>query len=440
MGGQQKGNGRSVATGPSAQTDGSVRPAAAVGGELALGAALADFSQAMASITSAHQELSRRIAELDLQLAQRNAELAQSLLETQRLKTYLNYILDSMSNCLVVVDRAGTITLFNKAAERLTGYQAKEVVGRRYEDVFRSCTTDAFAPLHVVSSASGVSEGDKEIVGKSGQRIPIKFACSRLTDPSGQVLGAIEVFSDLSTVRLLEEQRRRISVLSALTEMAGVVAHEIRNPLQGIAGYAALLSEELPIDDPRHGMARQILEGVQRLDEIVNNLLLLVRPGKGFLTGLDLTAFLREFVASCRRRFGSHSSILVEEDMPTRSLFAKADPVLLERALWSIVHNAVQAMPEGGKLRVALRRAAGSGQRQGACQITIADTGLGMSREVMDRLFMPFFTTKERGAGLGLAIARNLIAFQQGEIMVRSSEGNGTCVTVTLPCVRGVHE
>ncbi len=437
---RHKGNGRSATGNARAGIHRRGQPTQARDEEMAVGLALADFSQAMASISSAHQELSKRIAELDLQLTQRNAELAQSLLETQRLKTYLNYILDSMSNCLVVVDRLGTITLFNKAAERLTGYHASEVIGKRYEEVFGSCTTDAFTPLSTLNSERGASEGDKEILTKSGQRVPVKFATSRLTAPSGQVLGAIEVFSDSSIVSAVEEERRRVSVLSALTEMAGVVAHEIRNPLQGIAGYAALLSEELPAADPRHAMARQIQEGVQRLDEIVNNLLLLVRPGKPTLAEMDLTAFLRRFVASCRQRLAATSGVELEEDLPVRALYAKADPVLLARALWNIVSNAVQATPKGGTVRFALRLGLPSGRRQEVCQIVIADTGVGMSRQVMDRLFTPFFTTKERGAGLGLAIARNLITFQQGEILVRSSEGKGTTVMVLLPHVRGVHE
>ncbi|MBC7186696.1 MAG: PAS domain S-box protein [Calditrichaeota bacterium] len=416
-----------------------VSPGVAAAGEIALGAAIADFNQAMASITSAHRELSQRIAELDLQLAQRNAELAQNLIETQRLKTYLNHILDSMSNCVVVVDRLGTITLVNRAAERLTGYRAEEIVGRQYEEVFCSCTSDAFTPLQVLKSAAGSSEGDKEILSKCGRRLPVKFAISRLTTPQGDVLGAIEVFSDLTAVRALEEERRRVSVLSALTEMAAVVAHEIRNPLQGIAGYAALLSQDLPADDARNTMAQQIQEGVQRLDEIVNNLLLLVRPGKPALAPLDLTSFLREQVASCRKRLSSHSNVLIQEDLPARPVMTNADPLLLERALSNIVSNALQAMPQGGTLRIALTESLPGQRRPSLCQILIADTGVGMSRATMDRLFTPFFTTKERGAGLGLAIAKNLISFHQGEIIVRSSEGRGTTVTILLPVRRGLH-
>jgi PAS domain S-box-containing protein len=344
-----------------------------------------------------------------------------------------------MNNCLVVVDRMGTITLFNRAAERLTGYRAGEVVGRYYEEVFGYLTSDAFTPLHALRSETATSEGEKEIVTKSGERLPVKFTTSRLATPEGHVLGAIEVFTDLAGERALEEGRRRVSVLSALTEMAAVVAHEIRNPLQGIAGYAALLREGLPAEDPRFLMAQQIQEGVQRLEEIVNNLLLLVRPGKPSLAQVDLTAFMRSLVASCRTRLSPQSGVVVEEELPARQVFVKADPVLLERALWNILGNALQAMPKGGRLRIALMQGLPGHSRAPMCQILIADTGVGMSRAVMDRLFTPFFTTKERGAGLGLAIAKSLISFHQGDILVRSSEGRGTTVTVRLPIERGVH-
>jgi len=400
-----------------------------------VGAALFDFTQAVSAISSSHRDLQKKIEDLDFKLTDKNLELLGDLGETQGLKTYLDCILDSMSNCLIVIDKIGRITVFNRAAERLTGYEAEEVYGASYSELFCSQISERFTPFHILKTGNHFTEGEKEIITRNGKRVPVKFSASLLTDSDNRILGAIEVFTDLSAIRALDEQMHKINILSALTDMAAVVAHEIRNPLSGIGGYAALLSDDLKADAEKRQMAERIVEGVKRLDGIVENLLSLTQTKKPALVEADLGDFLRHYIAKLTTEVNFTSkNIVVQQRIPDISIKTKIDPVLLGRALWNIIDNAVHAMPKGGTLQIEMAPKVDNEKRPGCfAYISITDTGTGMSRQTMDRLFSPFFTTRERGVGLGLAIAKNLIKFQDCNIGIRSAEGKGTIVVISIP-------
>ena len=403
-----------------------------------LGSAFDDFSNAMNAVSSSHKALQHKIEDLDFQLEQKNRELKASLQETQNLKTYLDCILSGMSNCLIVIDTTGRITIFNKAAEALTDYRSEEVIGKHYADVLGKHVSERFTPFYTLKSHEHCSEGEKEICTADGTKVPVKYAMSLLTDADNKVLGAIEIFSDLTAARMLEEQMHKVEIVAALTEMAGVVAHQIRNPLSGIGGYAALLSDDLANDDPKHEMASQIVEGVQRLDEIVNNLLLLTRTEKPSLVRVELQLFLQHFLEQITKRDDIWKrGIIVKSDFPKSPLYSELDPTLMERALLTIFDNAIQAMPNGGTIDVTLRSVGSAKNRHKKyILITIEDTGHGIPKNVMPRLFEPFFTTRECGTGLGLTIARNLIKFQQCELNVESREKEGTKVMITIPILK----
>jgi PAS domain S-box-containing protein len=400
-----------------------------------VGAALFDFTQAVSAISSSHRDLQKKIEDLDFKLTDKNLELQGDLGETQGLKTYLDCILDSMSNCMIVIDKIGRITVFNKAAERLTGYEAEEVYGASYSELFCNQISERFTPFYILKTGNHFTEGEKEIITRDGKKVPVKFSASLLTDSDNRILGAIEVFTDLSAIRALDEQMHRINILSALTDMAAVVAHEIRNPLSGIGGYAALLSDDLKADAEKRQMAERIVEGVKRLDGIVENLLSLTRTKKPTLVEADLGEFLNRYIAKLITEVDfTGKNIVLQKIVPDISIKTRIDPVLMGRALWNIIDNAVHAMPKGGTLQIEMAQRIKNEKRPGCfAYFSVTDTGTGMSSQTMDRLFSPFFTTRERGVGLGLAIAKNLIKFQHCNIGIRSTEGKGTTVVISIP-------
>ena len=179
---------------------------------------------------------------------------------------YLNSILDSMSDGVIAVDVNGAITTFNRAAETILGYPAAEMIGEDFESNFGR----AFLP------AAG--EAVSKLRTIAGTAVRVHEQDAPLADRTEQRLGTVKVFQDLREIEALREQVRRKDRLAALGEMAATVAHEIRNPLGGIRGFATLLEQDTPADDPRHRLIQKIVAGTKNLDRVVNELLEYTRP------------------------------------------------------------------------------------------------------------------------------------------------------------------
>jgi two-component system sensor histidine kinase AtoS len=221
--------------------------------------------------------------------------------------------------------------------------------------------------------------------------------------------------------------------------MACLMAHEIRNPLGGIRGYVDLIAESLEKDDPRKKMVDHILKSILRLDEIVANFQLFTRPVKPHFEEVDLSRFLTDVLTFFQDSTGlKEKSIqlamnLDNENQPIR---VRIDPILLEQSLLAVLDNAVKAMKMGGVIRVELTPGVSLQKRgENVVSIIITDSGEGMSKDVLQELFTPFYTTREKGLGLGLSMARNFISLQRGDIFVESEEGMGTTVTILLPLI-----
>ena len=141
-----------------------------------LGIAFEGFTNAVAAISTSYKDLHNKIEELDFQLTQKNIEIQRNLEETQRLQSYLNCIIDSMYNCLIVIDKSGKITLFNKAAEKLTGYSVAKALGKHYASLFCTHTSERFTPLYALKAGGDFYEGEKEISTIDGTTVPVKYA------------------------------------------------------------------------------------------------------------------------------------------------------------------------------------------------------------------------------------------------------------------------
>lgn len=265
----------------------------------------------------------------------------------------------------------------------------------------------------------------------------------------------------------LEDQVSRMNTLAALGQMAATVAHEIRNPLGGIAGFAGLLERDLAVDDPRRKWVKKIIEGVSSLNAIVTGLLHYTRPVRLNVHRIDIVSLIEESASfveiDLARR--DDQAISIARDYETPGVACLVDPEQMQQVFLNLLQNAAQAMPGGGTITVSVRKAGngemgkgsgGSGGGMGsvgsACtsytsytsytshtplqgwvEVTVADTGEGMTEEVQRQLFTPFFTTKENGTGLGLATARKIVEAHRGTIRVTSEVGRGSTFAITLP-------
>ena len=390
------------------------------------------FNETTRKYMEAYRQLEEQFEYLNIKLEETNRELRKSLEEKDRVSNYLNNILESMSGGVLVVDLDGNITLFNQAAEGITGLPQQEVLGRPYAQVIGLDAGRELSVLHTLESYQSLINQEKNLELANGRTIPLGFSTALVRDAEGDVLGAVEVFNDLTEVKRLEAQVQRMHTLAALGEMAATVAHEIRNPLGGIAGFATLLERDLAADDPRRRLARKITEGVARLNRIVTSLLSYTRPLTLNSRPVNMVEVVEEAAAFFEIDLDRRpENITLERHYPDHSLDCAIDPEQFQQVILNLLHNAHQAMaPKGGIIAIGLC----TGHANPAhIELTIRDQGMGMSPAVQEKLFTPFFTTKEDGTGLGLVTSKKIVEAHSGLIQVESEPGKGTCFTISLP-------
>ncbi|HNR33180.1 MAG TPA: ATP-binding protein, partial [Candidatus Hydrogenedentes bacterium] len=257
----------------------------------------------------------------------------------------------------------------------------------------------------------------------SGRPVPVNERNSPIADRQNRRLGHVKTFQDLSEIIALREQMRQVDRLAAIGEMAASVAHEIRNPLGGIRGFAALLARDIPETDPRHRLVEKIIAGTESLDHVVNELLEYTRPVELRLRPTpcaDVVTAALTFIDLGAKDVAMRNEV-------DRGLKVLADPEKLRQVFLNILLNAVQSIDRAGEVRVR----ADADER--FITVTIEDTGCGMTPEQRDRIFSPFYTTKEKGTGLGLAVSLKIVEAHGGAIEVATEPGRGAAVSVILP-------
>jgi signal transduction histidine kinase len=242
----------------------------------------------------------------------------------------------------------------------------------------------------------------------------------------------VEVFTDLTEAKRMEAELQRVHTLAALGEMSATVAHEIRNPLGGMAGFAALLERDLEEGDPRRRLAGKISEGIARLNRIVSSLLAYTRPLQLNPHPVDLV----ELVQGTASFFAvdpacTVAGITINCRHTSSDIVCNVDPEQFRQVILNLLQNATQAMPGGGVIDVEV--GVSPTRDPPRAMLRVCDGGVGMSSEVRQKLFTPFFTTKEDGTGLGLVTCKKIVEAHGGAIRAESREPGGTCFTISLP-------
>jgi PAS domain S-box-containing protein len=379
-----------------------------------------------------YQELEQKFSEVTRTLDSTTHQLKQTQAEKDKTTFFLDNILDSLNSGVIVLDLDQRVTLFNRAAEQITGYALTDTRGQRYSDIFSSACDLRFSPLVTLSEGRPLVHEEKEFVTKSGQSVSLGFSTASLKDKAGNLLGAIEVFVDLSKIKSLEEELARVKTLAAVGEMAAMVSHEIRNPLGGIAGFADLLDQDTPESDPRKRYVKKIIEGVEILNKTVGNLLAYAKPVKLALRRVEMTEFLDEVVGLFEMELRrSQKRISIKREYGKKPIFARIDPEQFQQVILNLLQNSAQAVNQTGVIELALDMTS-SEQKESVC-LRLSDNGPGMPPEVLKKIFTPFYTSKETGTGLGLATVKKIMEAHQGEVRLKSEVGQGTEVEIWLP-------
>jgi two-component system sensor histidine kinase PilS (NtrC family) len=375
---------------------------------------------AILAVMTLSGHLAERARRSESDLANATKELADNRLFNDR-------IIESVRSGLVTTDLRGDITTFNRAAEEITGYKAHDVRGVNIFRVFGDIEKQIEIGLESIRTRSRLPRFDIGCKTADGRDIHLGFSVAPLVDESGQSRGYVLTFQDLTEVMELEREVRRQERLAALGKMAAGLAHEIRNPLASMRGSVQVLASELDLSRDQLQLMEIVLRESDRLNRIVSDFLTYARPPRIERTVIELSSILSETVALLRNSTELRPDHEVVEVYPDEPVHYNGDPNQMRQIFWNLARNAIQAMPLGGQLRVALD--AGLSHE---VSITFTDTGRGMTREQKERLFEPF-SSSSGGTGLGMAIVYQLVRDHNGKIMVDSEAGRGTSISIKLP-------
>ncbi len=389
------------------------------------------FNETATNLNTAYQRLEARMGDLNRQLEEKDRQLYTRFRELDRVTRYLNSLVESLSAGVVAIDNEGKITIFNRTAAEMIGIQAESAIGKSYLDVL-STEGSPQGAYHTLINGPEVRGVERKF---SGSGFTVISQTCWVIDSFGERIGVMELFEDVTIARGLEDRLEQQKTLSALGEMAASVAHELRNPLAGIGGYAAMLKEELAHNSNLGGMADSIVKGVQNLDKIATNLLLLTRRSTVSSSSFDIVKVLEETCDLLRSEAAmSESRTIFTLKVPHERINIIADEIMLRMMLTNLGRNAFQSIEKSGEVsfklvwKLLVNR----------FDVIVTDNGCGIPKECLARLFNPFFTTREKGTGLGLALVMKAVDLHRGEITVESEVGHGSRFTISLPIMQDV--
>jgi PAS domain S-box-containing protein len=348
--------------------------------------------------------------------------------QQQALRAFNEDIIQTMTNGLVVIDETGRVTVFNKAAAAISGHDAAEILGRPLRDAMPNSSdlVDIIEATLADPSTTKHPQREVNIRHQDGSLLPLAVSMSPLYGSDGKIGGVVCLFEDLSESKALAAERRRLDRLAALGEMSAVVAHEIRNPMAGIAAGVEYMGKNIPPDSPQKEGVSMIMGEIGRVNRILEDILSIARPFQLKLSNQTASDIVEHVLRRYQGRIEAkaiHVNCHYAASLPP----VRADQERLEQALTNLILNAVEAMTKEGTLTIGLDA------DDSWLTIVVADTGAGIPPEARRRIFEPFFTTKARGTGLGLAVARRVIEEHGGTIEVTSQPGQGTTFTIRLP-------
>jgi len=348
--------------------------------------------------------------------AQLYSSLEQKALEIARLKDFSENIVESLNVGVLAVDLGGMVESWNTRMEQLFSVKRQDAVGRQLHALLPEELAAEIAARRDEEQITGIY---KQRLHHQGKFLTLNVSITPLVSKSGERIGRLLLFDDVTQRERMEEQMTQTEKLTSLGLLAAGVAHEVNTPLAVISNYIQMLAKQMPNDDPRHAI----------IDKIVKQTF--SRTGAAELADIDVNRVVEEtlsLVAHPLKTSQIHIVKQLSDSLPP----VRGSANKLQQVFLNLFLNARDAMPAGGMLEV--RTAA----HNGSVEVEVADTGAGIPREHIHRIFDPFFTTKSngRGTGLGLSVSYGIIKEHAGKIDVRSTPGKGTSFHVEFPALR----
>ncbi|MFC1823562.1 ATP-binding protein [Thermodesulfobacteriota bacterium] len=341
----------------------------------------------------------------------------------KRVQAFSDTVVENMPIGLLAIDVEGQIVAFNQTAESVFQLSADEVLGKKPDGTL---PRELWSLVEKIEDDLGILTEEIDCPVSDRKKIPMDVSVSLLQGDDRTLLGYIILFRDLTEVQTLKREIERNQRLASLGRLAAGIAHEIRNPLSSIKGFATYFKERYQDVPEDRQTADIMIQEVERLNRVIGQLLEFARPVDIQKKASSLQAVIQHSLKIIERE-AQAKKIRLHTNLPSDIESVNIDPDRMNQVLLNLYLNAIEAMENGGTLSVQIS------SDDGAQKITISDTGSGISKNNLIHVFDPYFTTKQSGTGLGLAIVHNIIEAHRGELRVESQEGLGTTVTILLP-------
>jgi PAS domain S-box-containing protein len=371
--------------------------------------AFLNFAQVSRSLEEVYKKLQEKVQYMTIELKEKNEQLEEALGDTQEAKDYLKGVLESLREAIIVLDAEGRISMFNPAAQSLLGISARDALLKPFTSLDVRIET----------------QGPDTTLYAGGKRYDVFLSRSGVMDAQGALRAEVILLQDISRMKELETLQERNKRLIAMGEMAAQIVHEIRSPLCSIELYATMLEKDL--DGTKHvDMARGISTGIRSLNNILTNMLFFAKPQKPLLGPVNPGEVLDETLYMLAPLIESRGVEILKAD---RHIDARVDgdAELIKQVYMNVIINALQASSEGSTVAIQERL------DDGNFVVAITDCGEGIASQNIERIFDPFFSTKEKGTGLGLAITSKIMIAHGGTIKVKSEPGKGSVFSLYFP-------
>ena len=352
-------------------------------------------------------------------IAIKNAQLYAEILLA---KEYLQNIVGTIESGVVAIDESGHVTMFNRGAEHLTGMRAADIQ-ERPAAALPACLAEALESA--LANGQALTQPEVELPGTDRTR-PVICTTSPLRDNTGAALGAVAVFSDLTPLKTLEIERRRAERLAYFEVLASGIGHEIKNPLVSIKTFAQLIARRR--DDAKFvdDFSRIVGREIGHIERLLERLNALSRPSDRPPLRLDLRVPIGEALETLQPTF-DEKGVTARLRVGDRAAFVLGDEVQLKQLFMNLFINAHEATPPGGTLTIELTAT------DEHVVVTVDDTGPGIPAALVERIFEPFFSTRQRGSGLGLAICAGIAAGHHARLSASNQPDGGARFTLALP-------
>jgi two-component system sensor histidine kinase HydH len=338
------------------------------------------------------------------------------------MRRYTENVIESMPDGLLTLDVESKIISCNSKAEELLGHTQTEIEGKEIESILSPF------PIKQLQQQKELLEQLVVSSQEGGEEMAMKISASQLLDPEGKRMGTVLMLRDMREIRRMEKQLERARRMAALGGMAAGIAHEIRNPLGTLRGFAQFFGSQAEKKSESRQYADLMVSEVDRLNQTISGLLQFARPREPNIIQIDVERLFRKTEQLMQADFNGHSvSLQIEYADNRKDIKLSADPDLLLQVLLNLLKNAINASSPGGKVILKIW------QDEQTVRIQVRDNGQGMDKEEQERMFDPFFTTRKKGTGLGLAVSHQIIEQHDGCFEVQSTPEKGTAITIILP-------